>query len=150
MTKDTSVTHSGNYEINVEGAVAFYVELRDRKRALKDKLKEDLKPIDDGLLKLEAMLLQHMQDTKAQSIRTESGTCYQYIKRSATVGDRKAFQDFVVEHGLYDLLNWIANPKQVFDWIKENRSDVPGVNASSFMTIGVRRGDANGSTQEDE
>jgi hypothetical protein len=130
-------------QVDVEGLVKFYVELRDAKAALTDKLKEELKPYNEGMEKLETILLKHMQDTSSKSIATEAGTVYQRVERSATIKDKKLFSEYVIANQLFDLLDWKANKVQVFDMIEKTQQDVPGVNTQAFMTVGIRR-----STQE--
>src|SRR5262245_57424126 len=123
MTVASTVTPESNpkTEIDVNEAVAFYVELRAKKRDMEAQLAEDLKPIHDGMAQLEAMLLKVMQDLGVKSLPTEHGTAYQRTVRSATIQDRKAFREFVVSNGLYDLADWKANKVQVFDYMKEHK-----------------------------
>lgn len=142
------VTDPSNSEVlDVDKVAALYVELRDTKAKMKAELAEKLKPYNKGMEDLEAALLKHLEDQKAKSIRTESGTVYQRVKRSATIRDKLAFQEFIKENDLFDMLDWKANAVAVFDYMIEKAVDVPGINTSAFMTIGVRRGDA---PQEDE
>ena len=142
------VTDPSNSEtLDVDKAAALYVELRDAKAKMKAELAEKLKPYNKGMEDLEAALLKHLQDQKAKSIRTESGTVYQRVERSATIKDKLAFQTFVKENDLYDLLDWKANKVAVFDYMIEKAVEVPGVNTSAFMTVGIRKGNA---PQEDE
>jgi hypothetical protein len=142
MANDNEVTQTSNSEtIDVEACVALYVELRDEIAALKAELTEKLKPYQKGLADLDGILLKHLQDQKAQNVKTRSGTVSQRISRSATIRDKLAFREFVVTNGEYDLVDWRANKVQVFDWIEKNQLEIPGVNTSAFMTIGVRRDD---------
>lgn len=145
---DKEVTPSSNSTplLDVNEAVALYVELRDKKAEMTAALKEALKPYNKGLEDLEAVLLKHLQDTKAQKIGTPAGTVYQRVERSATIKDKKAFREYVIENSEYDLIDWRANKVQVFEHIEKKHLDVPGVNTSAFMTVGVLRGS---STQEE-
>jgi|SRR5580765_1595973 len=150
MPNDNEVTQSSNSEaIDVEACVALYVELRDQIAALKAELDIKLKPYQKGLADLDGILLQHLQDQKAQNIKTRSGTVSQRISRSATIKDKLAFKEFVIANGEYDLIDWRANKVQVFDWIEKNQLEVPGVTTSAYMTIGVRRDDRAKASQEE-
>ena len=144
---DNEVTLAGNSELDVDEAVKLYVELRNEKAAMKAWLAEATKPIDAAMKQVESLLLQHMQNTKVNSVSTNHGVAYQRVVRSATIKDRKAFQDFVIALGLFDLVDWKANKVQVFDYMEENKTEVPGVNTSAYMTVGVRKGSDTG---EDE
>jgi hypothetical protein len=104
-----------------------------------EKLKTDLKPYNEGMEKLEAILLKHLQDTGTKSAATEAGTVFQRVERSATIKDKKAFSEFVIANQAWDLLDWKANKVQVFDAIEKTQADVPGVNTQAFMTVGIRR-----------
>lgn len=128
--------------LDVEGCVKFYVELRDAKAAIAAKAKEDSKPYTEGMEKLEAVLLKHLQDSNQTSASTKAGTVYRTTDRSATVKDKMAFKEFVISQQQWDLADWKANKVQVFDYIEEHGTDVPGVNTSAFATIGVRRGNS--------
>jgi len=143
MTEENRVTQPSNSTqvVDVDGCTALYLELRTTIARLNAELKEKLKPYQKGMQDLEGILLQVLQDQKAQNIRTKSGTVYQRTVRSATIKDKKAFSEFVIENGEYDLLDWKANKVQVFDYMKEHEAEVPGLNTSSHMAIGVRNGD---------
>lgn len=149
MNED-KVTQPSNTEdvdvVDIEGCTALYVELRDKITELKAKLAEDLKPYRKGIEDLDAILLKALQDQGAKSIRTSSGTVYQRIERSATIKDRKAFSEYVIANGEYDLIDWRANKVAVFGHMEKNAIEVPGVNTSAYMAVGVRRG--TNSTQE--
>jgi hypothetical protein len=126
--------------VDINGCAALYVELRDQVTKLKAELKEKLKPYNKGLEDLDAVLLKALQDQGAKSITTPSGTIYQRIERSASIKDKKAFSEFVKTNNLFDLIDWKANKVAVFNYLGDGNADVPGVNTSAFMTIGVRRG----------
>lgn len=137
---DAVTPTSNSPVVDINGCTALYVEVRDKITELKARLKEELKPYQAGLEELDAILLKALQDQGAKSISTPSGTVYQRVERSATIKDKKAFSEYVIANGEYDLIDWRANKVSVFAHIEEKAVDVPGVNTSAFMTIGVRRG----------
>lgn len=146
MVQPSKVTQQSNSvesteTVDVDGCVALYLELRGKVAELKAELNLKLKPYQKGMQDLDGILLQVLQDQKAQNIKTKSGTVYQRTVRSATIKDKKAFSEFVIENGQYDLLTWMANKVEVFDYMEKNETEVPGLNTSSYMTIGVRTGD---------
>lgn len=143
---NTQVTRRSN--IDVDGCVKLYLELRQQKADMKAKFEESLKPISDGMAKLETALLGHMQSHKAKHIATDAGTVYQRVERKATIKDREAFREYVTSNGLFDLVDFRANKPAVFTHIEETQKDVPGVNTSAYMTIGVRKADAGGIDDE--
>lgn len=149
MTEDTVTQSSNPSTIDVEGCTALYVELRDKIAAIKAEQAEKTKPLTEALERLDSILLKHLQDQKAQNIRTASGTVYQRIAASASIKDKKAFREFVIENEQFDMLDWKANKVQVRTYIEENQTDVPGINFTATLTIGVRRGNGAHSEQEE-
>jgi nitrate reductase assembly molybdenum cofactor insertion protein NarJ len=136
---NTVTASSNSAPMNVEGLVALYVELRDRVAELKAKLKEETAPYNKGMRDLEQLMLKHLQDVGAESVKTSSGTVYQHVERSATIKDKEAFREFVVANQEFDLLDWRANKTAVFDFMRDKAVEVPGVNTSAVMVVGVRR-----------
>ena len=102
---DTVTRSSNSASVDVDGLVALYVELRDKVAELKAKLKEEASPYRKGMDDLEHLLLKHLQDVGAESIKTASGTVYQHVERSATIKDKEAFREFVIANKAFDLLD---------------------------------------------
>ena len=149
MTEETVTQSSNPSTIDVEGCVALYVELRDKIAALKAELVEKSKPLNHAIERLDGILLEHLQHQGAKSIRTESGTVYQRVAASAAIKDKKAFREFVIANEQFDMLDWKANKVQVRTYMEENQTDVPGINFTATLTIGVRRGNGANSEQEE-
>lgn len=152
MTEEiqNTVTQSSNpTTVDVEGCVALYVELRDRIAAIQAEQIEKTKPLQAAKERLDGILLKHLQDQGAQNIKTASGTIYQRVAASAPIKDKKAFREFVVTNQQFDMLDWKANKVAVRTYMEENQTDVPGVNFTATLTIGVRRGSGTNSDQEE-
>lgn len=135
-------------DLNVR--VDQFVRLRDKITELKKKHKEELKPYIETQAQLSGIILQLLSDTGAESVRTDSGTAYKTLDRSATIADRSAFWDFVRENEAWELLDYKANKVAVADYIadkieaaKDDPSVIPapppGVNYNETWEIGVRR-----------
>jgi hypothetical protein len=126
--------------LNINKLVDQYVQLRDKKRALELQHKEQLRPYSTVMEEIESLLLGHMQSAGIDSVATPGGTAYQITKLSATIRDGSAFREWVVTNQQFDIVDWRANAKAVFGYIKSNEGNVPpGVNASSYVTLGFRR-----------
>lgn len=121
--------------------VRAYVRLRDHKEAAEKALKKSLERVVQGMDKLEALMLDHLNDTGASSITCKGiGTVYGKTRDSASVKDRDAFLEFIKENDLWDLLDARANKAVVRKLMEETGTVPPGVNVSSMKTVGVRRG----------
>jgi hypothetical protein len=126
--------------IDVDKLVGQFVALRDRKREMEAQHKDSLKPFNELIDTISSKLLAHMDRTGTTSLTTPSGNAHRTTKKSATIKDAGAFREFVKSTGNFDLVDWRANANAVFDFIKEsNGVSPPGVNASTYTSIGVRR-----------
>lgn len=137
-TTPTPGTAASGLPPNIEKLIGQFVAVRDRKRLLEQQHKDQLKPFKEVMDQLEGQLLAYMQQTGSQSIATAKGTAYQSTKKSATIADGKAFRDFIVAHGLFDLIDWRANANHVFDYISEHKVQPPGLNCSTYTSVGFR------------
>jgi len=126
--------------LDVDKLIGQYVKLRDRKREMEARHKDELRPYTTIMGEIEAQLMKHMQDAGIDSVATPSGTAYQSTTPRATIQDRGAFRQFVEETGMFELVDWKANPRAVFEFIEAvgNGSPPPGVNASTFTAVRFR------------
>lgn len=126
--------------LQLDRLIGKYVALRDRKRELEAKHKEQLTPFNQIMAEIEAKLLDHMQSSGINSIATSAGTAYQSTTPRATIKDRTAFRQWVVETGSFDIVDWKASPTGVFNFIQDHEGMVPpGINASTYTAVRFRR-----------
>lgn len=118
--------------------VAQYITLRDHKKAADAEFKKSMERVNLAMEKLEGQLLQALQDLGADSIACDAGTVYRNTQNSATVKDAKAFRDWVVNEGNWDVVDLRAN-KVAVQQLLEAGTEVPGVKFTSVHTVGVRR-----------
>jgi hypothetical protein len=116
-----------------------YVKLRDRIKEMKDEFETKVGPYASALEQLNTMILDHLNNVKADSVATPSGTAYRTPKRSASLADPDAFMSYVVANEAWSLLDRKANVTAVFDFIDTNKALPPGVNVSQIFVAGVRR-----------
>ena len=116
-----------------------FVQLRDKKKAIQDRHKEELAPINAVMDKLEARFLQNLLATGQDSAASASGTVYITTKRSASLADAAAFMAYVIESDNFDLLDRKANVKAVEDHIAKFGNAPPGVNYTETAEVGIRR-----------
>jgi len=126
--------------LQLDKMIQSYIALRDRKRAIEAKHKEELAPYTKVMEEIEGKMLTHMQKSGSNSVNTDAGTAYKTTKLSATIRDGAAFRQWVVETGSYAVVDWRANANAVFEYIEDNGGVVPpGVNASTRVTVNFRR-----------
>jgi hypothetical protein len=116
-----------------------YVALRDKIAEIKDAHKAQLAPYNEALETLGNLLLKHLQDNNTDSMATKGGTFYESDKTSAPLSDPALFREHVVASQDWDLADWKANPTAVQEYLKTHQELPPGVNITTYKTIGVRR-----------
>lgn len=119
--------------------VAKYVQLRDKKDALRAKYRAKEKKINEALILLEAALIKSLDSLGIESARSEGGTCYLSHRTSATVADRDAFFEFVESHGAWDMLESRCSKTAVEQYLEAEGQLPPGVNRRVERTLGVNR-----------
>jgi hypothetical protein len=123
----------------VDERVAQYVQLRDGIAVIKERHEAELKPLVDLQNMLSAWLQNFMENAKAQSVKTSSGTAILSTRYSASLADADAFMKYVIENKAFDLIDRRANSTACRDFAEKNLQPPPGVNLSAIRTVGVRR-----------
>jgi len=135
-------------DINVR--VGQFVKLRDKIREIKERQKNELKPYNETLEQLSGIILGLLNKSGAESVRTDGGTAYKKLVKSATLADKSAFLDFVRNHDAWELLDYKANAPAVSEYIAEKVAAAehdpsiipaapPGVNYSETWEVGINR-----------
>lgn len=120
--------------------VAAYIKLRDYKKAAEEEFKNSLKRTNDAMEKLEGDLLNHLNETGANSLACDEGTVYKNVQVSATVENREVFRAYIEENDLWEAADIRANKTFVRDFMDRMGTPVPGVKVTQVATVGVRRG----------
>lgn len=119
--------------------VEQFVKLRDLIKQKNDAHKLAMKPYNETLEQLNALLLAHLNSVNGNSVATDNGTVYRTEKKSASLADAQAFMDYVIQNNAWDLIDRKANVSAVEDFINQHNKTPPGVNWSSTFVAGVRR-----------
>jgi hypothetical protein len=119
--------------------VEQYVGLRDKIKRMDDAHKEKMKPFREALDQLNILLLHSLQTIGTDSATSQYGTVYRTDKKTASTADGEAFRQFVIEHQMFDMVDWKPNVKAVEDFIEANKTLPPGVNFNTVAVVGVRR-----------
>lgn len=118
--------------------VAIYIGLRDAKRSAEEEFKKSMERTNQGLERLEGILLSKLEALGADSLSCDAGTVYRNTQYSATVQDKPAFREYVENSGDWDLVDLRANKVAVREKL-EAGGTVPGVKFTAINTVGVRR-----------
>jgi hypothetical protein len=120
--------------------VAKYLEIRDAKKVLEDKHKAEIAEYDRRLTVIEGYLLNQLNESGVESMRTKAGTCYKHVQTSVKVADKDVFRTFVETSGDLSLMTVSANKTRVLEVLEETGELVPGLNMTRVTTVGIRKG----------
>jgi len=123
---------------SLDKATEAYLKLREKKSQIQQRHKEELKPINEKMERIENAILAHFQKTGQQSAKTAHGTPYIKNREHASVADREAFMGFVLEGGHLQFLENKANISAVREFIAEHDEPPPGVKFTSEPKVYVR------------
>lgn len=125
--------------MKVNELVDRYIQLRDKKAAIKKEYDEKVAKVESVMDKVEAVLLKHFDETGADSIKTDAGTAYKSNRTSATVADWDKFLAHVQNTESWQLLEHRAAKKAVEEYKAANDDLPPGINWSSEVVVNIRR-----------
>lgn len=125
--------------INVEQYIGKLVQIRDKIKAMQDDLDAQLKPYKEAKQRIEALLLNILDNNKLSNMKTGAGTASVLDKWTAVVDDPNQFRDFVFRNNMFDLADLRANATACQDYLKDHQALPPGVRLNNFRSVGVRR-----------
>jgi len=116
-----------------------YVRIRDQKKELTDRHKQELAPFNEKLGKLEAGLLSILSANGSESIKSKAGTAYITERTSVKTQDWDTFLPFCLENNLEHMLVQSAAKQSVLDYVEANGELPPGLTMSTDLAVNVRR-----------
>ena len=131
--------------IPVDALVAKYVELRDRRAAIKKVYSLEDKELIKLMDKIELKLQGTLNDMGVNSFNTDHGTVMTVYRETAKVADWDTLLKHILETEDFSLLERRVSKTQVKEIMEENRDGSyrnpppPGVDFSRLATVQVRR-----------
>jgi len=115
-----------------------YVTLRNFKRSLEEKHKEELAPIKADMLKMEAFMLNLFSQQGLQNISTDEATVYKSKRVSVKMENWQDFFEFVQANEAWHFLTRSVSKTMVAEYLEETGELPPGLSTSTEQIIGVR------------
>ena len=125
--------------MKVSELVAKYIELRDKKAAIKAEYDKKVEVVDDILVQIEVKFLEVFQQTGIDSVKTDAGTAYQALRTTASVADRDAFMTFVRSKDEWTLVEVRAAKTACEQYKQEHGELPPGLNWREERVVNFRR-----------
>lgn len=123
----------------IKAAIAKYRALRDKKKIIQERHKEELAPYNEGMMKLEAALLKRMQEDGVDSIKTSDGTVYLSRTLKASVEDWGAFREYAEQNDLWDMMEKRVSKAAVEEFVESEGSAPPGIAISTEVNARFRK-----------
>ena len=125
--------------VSIDTVIAGYMKLRERKKEVEAKAKEEVSTINEKMTKLEAWIKNFFDETGQVSSKTPHGTAFLTTVDFAGVADWDAVLNFVKENEAYDMLTHSVSKTAVREYIKENKQVPPGVNYGTKIEVNIRK-----------
>ena len=125
--------------MNLAEVVQKYIEIRDKKSAIKAEYDAKIAKCEEALQKIEGKLLEVFEQTGMDSVKTEFGTAYASMRTTASIADREAFMDFVKKNNEWPLLE-VRCSKTAVEQFKSVTDELPpGINWRAERVVNIRR-----------
>jgi hypothetical protein len=115
-----------------------YIKLRNIKNELSKKHKAEMAPINEDMKKIEAGLLNIMNQQGLQNIGTEESTVYKLKRTSVKVNNWNDCLSFIQDNNAWQFLERRVSKTMVVEYLEEEGVLPPGLSSTTEITIGVR------------
>ncbi len=120
-------------------AVEKFVALRDAKKAIQDRHKEELRLINEGMVAIENAVQRIMLQQGASNMKTPHGTAYLSTTTRPSITDWKELRPFILEHDLIDMMVNKLTPAAVEEFVESQGNLPPGVIMTSETNCRFKR-----------
>lgn len=123
-----------------EELVDAYVNIREQKRALDKKYKDEVGVLEGHLDEIETALLDMCKGIGADSIKTPYGTVMRGVKSVYTTNNWEKLYETIYEHRAFELLERRISNGNMKQFLEENPVDhPPGLSVDTKYTITIRK-----------
>lgn len=117
-----------------------YRAMRDAQSAIRKEADEKIADIEEKKEKLEAVLLQALETSGGESVRTANGTIFRTIETIPSGQDWDAFYAFIKQEDAFDALERRIKRTFITDYMAAHDGAIPpGVNVFRRYKINVRK-----------
>lgn len=120
--------------------VDSYIKLRDKRDAIKKRHAEELAPYGSAMEKIEAILLERLNDAGLEAMKSSEGTVFKTTRTSAKVNSWSKTLEYIKEKDAWELLEARVSKTAVEAIVSETKAGIPGVDIVRETVVQVRRG----------
>ena len=129
---------SAETKMSVSEMTEKYLQLRNRKRELQERHKEQLSPYNNMIAQLAGMILGELNAAGVDSMRSADGTVYKSTETSVTVKDWPVALAYVQARQAWDLLEARIGKVAALAEMAETGEPIPGVSVHQEIVLRVR------------
>ena len=127
-------------DISVEKLVKVYLKMNAKLSEMKAAYEAEEKALKEQMARVKQGLLNYCKEHNVESVRTGEGLFYRNVHTRYWTNDWEAMGQFVVAHGVPELLEKRLHQGNVKQFLEENPEVLPpGLNVDSEYTITVRK-----------
>ena len=126
-------------EPTIDQVIDMYLKLRNKKEALENQTKEEVKEIKLKLDKLSQWLMVKADESGVTSFKGKSGTAFITTVDFANVADWDAVLAFVKSNEAYDMLERRVSKTAVRGYIEAHKEVPAGVTYGTKLEVNVRK-----------
>jgi len=129
-----------NITVKPADLVEEFIRLRDEKKRAEDTYKVWLdENYNNRMNEIELTLLDQLNQLGVDSVASKAGTAYKKLSTSVTTADGREFRRHIIGGELWDLIEFRPSKTAVNDLVEKGEPVPPGLNRSTFYSIGIRR-----------
>lgn len=127
--------------LDTNRAVTAYRNIKAKREDLKREFTAADAKLAEAQERLRAAMLQHLNETGANSVSTDAGMFYKFEDVVPRGDDWEAFYRWIAEHDTFDFLERRIKKTAVKEYMESHQGAVPpGVSVFRSFDIGVRKG----------
>lgn len=117
-----------------------YIKIRDAKKEIEERHKEELAPYKEQLEKIEAYFLNHFNEEEVDSVAIKGvGTAFKQVRTGARVADWDAVLKFILEGDHIEMLEKRVSKAAVEAYRDEFKDLPPGIDWTEVAVVNIRR-----------
>lgn len=135
----TEATQAAVVDVNLDGAIAKYVELRDAVARHEADFKAKTAPMQAAMKTIEGYFMNLVNKTGQTTFGGPSGTAFRDTKTGCNVKDWETFLPWMKANDAFQLLNKAVNKTAVKEYIDAHDTPPPGIEWVAIYDIKIRR-----------
>ena len=125
--------------LTIAQLTAYYIRLRDAKKIIADRHKNEMEPYALAMAQIEAAAMKRLNESGQESAKTPDGTCYISTVRAYKLEDPVEFDAWVTANERTDLYERRIAKSPLEELLADNGGVLPpGVGVSSVVSVNFR------------